>query len=996
MASFSIGKGNRTEISNIPLVDGQVLLEVSEDNNNGYMYLDTIDNTNNQLKRVLMGSKNETPPTPTVQYTILYYGNGATGGSTPPQIKNVDESITLCSNGFIKTDYTFVEWNTRSDGSGVSYSEGATYNINVNLDLYAIWEKAQPAPEDYIIVAFHNNIGNYDIESPYYFDDTLANGVGMDVGSEITYGKVLAYPCYGAITTNYYVDGGESSLRTFGFYVSKDPDGVENTDSVHSSDVPYRGSFTITNNITGETERWYVSANIYTIEGDYSSVSVPYFDSSNLISEVDGAEGLKALGEAFLYAIGQDDRGGFDIIGLSDVPFQSIIGDNIQQTINYGGHTYYFYNRLNRDYNDYISYDFNLYTNNTYIKRDNLSRGELAYIIFDGDDDIENESFTHNTDQYITGIFNQPIWVTGDAVYFRDYSADDWQTISRDYDDVTLSYKDFTSPVYIIFIQNTTSVGVWQGYYIISENSFTPHIHRERYHAGASVPWAVQDYDASTPHTVTKNGITYYASQIYNGSTVVANTHIDGCSLKYTTVTGVSSWGSDQEWELAYIIFDGVHNSNIDYATHVKDSYITGIWNEPIPINHYTPTNLNLQSTNNLSSRSLGSNNSNSVITQLPIRDSGSNIQIYNSSRDSWLDMYPLITKSDTVNVTSGVAPTFTFNVLDIMYPQKMEIFTSVYGIKPENITYTTVGDNVFNTITITFPIFDTIIYGDISTFTCKIYFYSVGQSLDDEDSWVRMSTLPYNFYNGSAVEYNGRLHIMGGDSGGQTCHYSWDGISWREESTLPINSIDSGVIVYDGKIHLLGSASNDALNAHYSWDGSSWTQETSVPINFFGKDRVVLYQGNLCTVTSGFGSYSQFRYIEAWDGTTWTQLAWTPAANVYGQAEYLSGYIHMISASGDGVSCMKWDGTDFTADVTIPTTSISGTSTVFGNKIHIIGGGNQRQHLTFDGTQWTALNNLNYDLYKGAAVVYNGRIHLIGGNNSSTTSKNHYMWKGL
>lgn len=1167
MASFSIGKGNRAEISNIPLVDGQVLLEVSEDSNDGYMYLDTIDNTNNQLKRVLMGSKNETPPTPTVQYTILYYGNGATGGSTPPQIKDVDESITLYSNGFTKTDYTFVEWNTRSDGSGVSYNEGDTYNINANLDLYAIWERTQPAPEDYIIVAFHNNIGNYDIESPYYFDDTLANGVGMDVGSEITYGKVLAYPCYGAITTNYYVDGGGSSLRTFGFYVSKDPDGVENTDSVHSSDVPYRGSFTITNNITGETERWYVSANIYTIEGDYSSVSVPYFDSSNLINEVDGTEGLKALGEAFLYAIGQDDRGGFDIIGLSDVPFQSIIGDNIQQTINYGGHTYYFYNRLNRDYNDYISYDFNLYTNNTYIKRDDLSRGELAYIIFDGDD-IENEGFTHDTDQYITGIFNQPIWVTKDAVYFRDYSADDWQTVSRDYDDVTLSYKDFTSPVYIVFIQNTTSVGVWQGYYIISENSFTPHIHRERYHAGASIPWAVQDYDASTPHTVTKNGITYYASQIYNGSTVVANTHIDGCSLKYTTVTGVSSWGSDQEWELAYIVFDnnysgnisfthsvdqyitgifnqpiwgkenntffryhlrsdwqteesnydditlsyknftspvyiiflqsttsikgfngyymvsensfvghvhkeryfadgssygvqdwdsnpytvtrnnityyvsdiyqgsnitlneyvtncdlkytptttiqgqnwsddqrwelayivldGVRSSSIDYATHVKDSYITGIWNEPIPINHYTPTNLNLQNTNNLNSRSLRSDNRNSIITQLPIRDSGTNIQIYNSSRDSWLDMYPLIAKSDTVNVTSGVAPTFTFNVLDIMYPQKMEIFTSVYGIKPENITYTTVGDNVFNTMTITFPIFDTTIYGDISTFTCKIYFYSVGQSLDDEDSWVRMSTLPYNFYNGSAVEYNGRLHIMGGDSGGQTCHYSWDGISWREESTLPINSIDSGVIVYDGKIHLLGSASNDALNAHYSWDGSSWTQETNVPIYFFGKDRVVLYQGNLCTVTSGFGSYSQFRYIEAWDGTTWTQLALTPAANVYGQAEYLSGYIHMISASGDGVSCMKWDGTDFTADVTIPTTSISGTSTVFGNKIHIIGGGNQRQHLTFDGIQWTALNNLNYDLYKGAAVVYNGRIHLIGGNNSSTTSKNHYMWKGL
>ena len=393
-----------------------------------------------------------------------------------------------------------------------------------------------------------------------------------------------------------------------------------------------------------------------------------------------------------------------------------------------------------------------------------------------------------------------------------------------------------------------------------------------------------------------------------------------------------------------------------------------------------------------MNNRSVG--DSDTPLTSIDIQTNNDLIQIYNSKHDEWYDLYPLVAKSSTVNTSDGVKPTFTFNVVDIQYPQKMEIFTNVYGIKPESITYTTVGAGVFNTITITFPEFSTSTYGNIETFTCKVYFYSAGQSLDNEDTWVEMSTLPYDFYNGSAVEYNGRLHILGGDFGGQTNHYSWDGISWREESTLPINSVDSGVIVYGGKIHLVGSSSS--YNAHYSWDGSSWTQETSVPINFFGKDRVVLYQGNLCTVTSGFGSYSQFRYIYSWNGTAWTQLAWTPAANVYGQAEYLSGYIHMISASGDGVSCMKWDGTDFTADVTIPTSSGNGTSTVFGNKIHIIGGSNQTQHLTFDGTTWTALNSVPFSCYRNAVTVFNGRIHLIGGDSTSTNARKHYMWKGL
>lgn len=103
-------------------------------------------------------------------YTITYHANG---GSTTPgvQTKPVDASITLAGaisranyvengpvvsfnkNGgssapasitsSIVTKYTFAGWNTAPDGSGTTYSAGATYSTNANLDLYAKWTSSR-------------------------------------------------------------------------------------------------------------------------------------------------------------------------------------------------------------------------------------------------------------------------------------------------------------------------------------------------------------------------------------------------------------------------------------------------------------------------------------------------------------------------------------------------------------------------------------------------------------------------------------------------------------------------------------------------------------------------------------------------------------------------------------------------------------------------------------------------------------------------------------
>ena len=73
------------------------------------------------------------------KYTVTYYGNNGLG-SPATQTKYHGETLTLSSTKPTRTGYTFVSWNTKSDGSGSTYNPGASYALNATLDLYAIWK----------------------------------------------------------------------------------------------------------------------------------------------------------------------------------------------------------------------------------------------------------------------------------------------------------------------------------------------------------------------------------------------------------------------------------------------------------------------------------------------------------------------------------------------------------------------------------------------------------------------------------------------------------------------------------------------------------------------------------------------------------------------------------------------------------------------------------------------------------------------------------------
>lgn len=85
-------------------------------------------------------------------YTVIYNGNGNTSGEVPTDatLYAPGASVTVAGAGTLtKTNATFARWNTASDGTGTSYTAGASFGITAATRLYAQWNSlvlTTPAP----------------------------------------------------------------------------------------------------------------------------------------------------------------------------------------------------------------------------------------------------------------------------------------------------------------------------------------------------------------------------------------------------------------------------------------------------------------------------------------------------------------------------------------------------------------------------------------------------------------------------------------------------------------------------------------------------------------------------------------------------------------------------------------------------------------------------------------------------------------------------------
>ncbi|MFD2408997.1 InlB B-repeat-containing protein [Paenibacillus rhizoplanae] len=77
-------------------------------------------------------------------YTVMYNGNGSTGGTVPTDSHSYAQNaaVTVLGNtgSLVKTGNTFMGWNTAANGTGAPYAANATFDMGAaNVTLYAQW-----------------------------------------------------------------------------------------------------------------------------------------------------------------------------------------------------------------------------------------------------------------------------------------------------------------------------------------------------------------------------------------------------------------------------------------------------------------------------------------------------------------------------------------------------------------------------------------------------------------------------------------------------------------------------------------------------------------------------------------------------------------------------------------------------------------------------------------------------------------------------------------
>ena len=101
---------------------------------------------------------------------ITFDANGGHGEMQPQTVGDTDETTVLTANTFTKTGYRFTGWNTKPDGTGISYVDGATgAGKDGSVTLYAQW-----TPNTYTI-KFNANGGSGEMADMTMTYDQAAN-----------------------------------------------------------------------------------------------------------------------------------------------------------------------------------------------------------------------------------------------------------------------------------------------------------------------------------------------------------------------------------------------------------------------------------------------------------------------------------------------------------------------------------------------------------------------------------------------------------------------------------------------------------------------------------------------------------------------------------------------------------------------------------------------------------------------------------------------------
>jgi uncharacterized repeat protein (TIGR02543 family) len=140
-------------------------------------------------------------------YTVSYYGNGATSGSSTSVSVTEGYNTTAKSNWFTKTGYTFKGWATSSSGS-VEYTAGQSFTPSSSMSLYAVWEEAKDV--NYTVKHYKQNTdgSSYTLASSSTYTGTSGSSVTPSVNSYTGFNspstQTVTLASDGSTVVNYY------------------------------------------------------------------------------------------------------------------------------------------------------------------------------------------------------------------------------------------------------------------------------------------------------------------------------------------------------------------------------------------------------------------------------------------------------------------------------------------------------------------------------------------------------------------------------------------------------------------------------------------------------------------------------------------------------------------------------------------------------------------------------------------------------------------------
>ncbi|WP_295012634.1 InlB B-repeat-containing protein [uncultured Microbacterium sp.] len=187
----------------------------------------------------------------TVQYTVAFDGNGATGGATAAQAFAAGRSAPLTANGFTRRGYGFQGWATRPGGQ-VAYADGQTVSdlataSGATVTLFAVWSRFRAAGDTVAPVAsydFDDDSGSTVKDSSGRGNDATWSGTAASVDGTSGRAASVSSPAGSVQGVNFFslplVPGSTDGSGSFSFVFwlnetssSSDSPIVSNQDFTH-------------------------------------------------------------------------------------------------------------------------------------------------------------------------------------------------------------------------------------------------------------------------------------------------------------------------------------------------------------------------------------------------------------------------------------------------------------------------------------------------------------------------------------------------------------------------------------------------------------------------------------------------------------------------------------------------------------------------------------------------------------------------------------------